>query len=140
MLYRAILEKNGSAVDAAIATLLCEGTGCAQCMGLGGGFLATIYDASSGRIRVLNARERAPAATQENMFVNASSTVGGLAIAVPGELRGYGALYKEYGRLPWRELVRPTAELCRHGHRVSSYMSRALNTYSDRIMQEPSMR
>ncbi|XP_045448035.1 glutathione hydrolase 1 proenzyme-like [Melitaea cinxia] len=109
-------------------------------MGLGGGFLATVYDAKTGRVRVLNARERAPAATQKDMFMNASSTVGGLAIAVPGELRGYGELHREYGHLPWGELVRPTAELCRQGHRVSPYMGRALKTYSSRIHEEPSMR
>ncbi|XP_013143929.1 PREDICTED: gamma-glutamyltranspeptidase 1-like [Papilio polytes] len=137
---RKILEKNGSAVDAAIATLFCEGLGCAQCMGLGGGFLATVYDASTGRVRVLNARERAPAATYEEMYDNKSSTVGGLAIAVPGELRGYGELYREYGRLPWRELVRPAANLCRTGHRVNNYMGRVLRSYSDRIKAEPSMR
>ncbi|XP_063891902.1 glutathione hydrolase 1 proenzyme isoform X2 [Helicoverpa armigera] len=109
-------------------------------MGLGGGFLATVYDASSRTVRVLNARERAPAAAHENMYANASSTVGGLAIAVPGELVGYGALHQEYGRLPWRELVEPTAELCRRGHRVNAYMARVLRTYSDRIKAEPSMR
>ncbi|XP_046966038.1 glutathione hydrolase 1 proenzyme-like [Vanessa cardui] len=136
---RSILERDGSAVDAAIATLFCEGIGCAQCMGLGGGFLATVYDARSNRVRVLNARERAPAATREDMYTNASSTVGGLAIAVPGELRGYGALHQEYGRLPWAELIRPTSELCRKGHRVSQYMGRVLKTYSSRIHAEPSM-
>lgn len=109
-------------------------------MGLGGGFLATVYDASTGRVRVLNARERAPAATYEEMYDNKSSTVGGLAIAVPGELRGYGELYREYGRLPWRELVRPAANLCRTGHRVNNYMGRVLQSYSDRIKAEPSMR
>lgn len=137
---REILEKNGSAVDAAIATLLCEGVTCAQSMGLGGGFLATVYDATTRQVRVLNARERAPAATLENMYENASSTVGGLAIAVPGELRGYGELHRMYGRLPWRELVIPTAELCRRGHVVSAYMGRVLGTHSDRIKAEPSMR
>lgn len=136
---RQILEKDGSAVDAAIATLFCEGVACAQCMGLGGGFLATVYDAPTGRVRVVNARERAPAATHEDQFANASSTVGGLAIAVPGELRGYGELYRAYGRLPWAELVRPTADLCRRGHRVNSYMGRVLHSYSDRIKAEPSM-
>ncbi|CAB3221838.1 unnamed protein product [Arctia plantaginis] len=137
---REILDRNGSAVDAAIATLFCEGIACAQCMGLGGGFLATVYDASTGQVRVMNARERAPAATQENMYANASSTVGGLAVAVPGELRGYGALHRAYGRLPWRELVAPTADLSRRGHLVNAYMARALKSYSDRIKAEPSMR
>lgn len=74
------------------------------------------------------------------MFNNASSTVGGLAIAVPGELRGYGELHKAYGRLPWADLVKPTAELCRNGHRITEYMGRVLKTHRDRIMAEPSMR
>ncbi|CAH2048572.1 unnamed protein product, partial [Iphiclides podalirius] len=137
---REILERDGSAVDAAIATLFCEGLGCAQCMGLGGGFLATVYDAPTGQVRVINARERAPAATYENMYDNKSSVVGGLAIAVPGELRGYGELHRAYGRLPWRDLVAPAAELCRNGHRVNEYMGRVLRSYSDRIKAEPSMR
>ncbi|XP_045773048.1 glutathione hydrolase 1 proenzyme-like isoform X2 [Maniola jurtina] len=137
---REILEKNGTAVDAAIAALFCEGLACPQCMGLGGGFLATIYDARTRTVRVLNARERAPAATHEDMFKNASSAVGGLAIAVPGELRGYGAMYQEYGRLPWRELVQPAADLCRRGHRVNAYMGRVLKSYKDKIIAEPSMR
>ncbi|CAH0751386.1 unnamed protein product [Diatraea saccharalis] len=136
---REILEKQGSAVDAAIAALFCEGVSCAQCMGLGGGFLATVYDAPTKRVRALNARERAPGLTTEDMYANASSTVGGLSIAVPGELRGYGELYREYGRLPWAELVRPTVELCRNGHRVNSYMARVLQTFSERIKAEPSM-
>ncbi|XP_013186877.1 glutathione hydrolase 1 proenzyme [Amyelois transitella] len=137
---RKILEINGSAVDAAIATLFCEGVACAQCMGLGGGFLATVYDAASGRVAVLNARERAPMATTQDMFANASSTVGGLAVAVPGELRGYGELYRRYGNLPWAQLVQPTIDLCKNGQRVNEYMARVLLSYSDRIKAEPSMR
>lgn len=109
-------------------------------MGLGGGFLATVYDAATGRVRALNARERAPAAAHPDMYANASSVVGGLAVAVPGELRGYGELYRAYGRLPWADLVKPTADLCRKGHRVTPYMGRVLGTYSDRIKAEPSMR
>lgn len=37
-------------MDAAIATLFCEGISCAQCMGLGGGFLATVYDAGTKQV------------------------------------------------------------------------------------------
>ncbi|KAJ4439560.1 hypothetical protein ANN_07687 [Periplaneta americana] len=65
---RDILMKNGSAVEATIATLFCEGVVCLQSMGLGGGFLMTIYKRDTGRAEVLNARETAPIAANKTMF------------------------------------------------------------------------
>lgn len=66
--------KNGSAVEAAIAALFCEGVVCIQSMGLGGGFLMTIYKRDTGEVRTLNAREVAPKAANETMF-NGNSTL-----------------------------------------------------------------
>jgi gamma-glutamyltranspeptidase/glutathione hydrolase/leukotriene-C4 hydrolase len=66
--------KNGSAVEAAIAALFCEGVVCLQSMGLGGGFLMTIYKRDTGEVRTLNAREVAPKSANETMF-NGNSTL-----------------------------------------------------------------
>jgi len=55
-------------VDAAIATLLCEGAINIQSMGVGGGFLMTIYLREEKTTVSLNARETAPAAADKNMF------------------------------------------------------------------------
>lgn len=63
-----ILKRNGSAVDAAIAALFCEGVASPQSMGLGGGFLMTIYIKETGEIETLNARETAPAAATKDMY------------------------------------------------------------------------
>merc|ERR1712020_154904 len=65
---REVLARNGSAVDAAIAALFCNGLHQSSNMGPGGGFFMTIYKRDSGTVHVLNARERAPLRATEDMF------------------------------------------------------------------------
>lgn len=134
-----ILKKDGSAADAAIATLFCEGISCPQSMGLGGGFLLTIYTKATGKAESLISREVAPKAADRDMYVNDTSVQGVRAIAVPGELKGYWALHERYGRLPWAELVQPSIDLCRKGHVVTGYLSRILSTRSQLIKDTPSL-
>lgn len=65
---RDILRKNGSAADATVAGLFCVGVINTQSMGLGGGFLLTYYEKSTGKAYTLNAREAAPGAAYEDMY------------------------------------------------------------------------
>lgn len=67
---------NGSAADAAIATLFCEGIAVPQSCGLGGGFFLTIYKKSTGKVETLNAREMAPQAATTDMFVGEERITG----------------------------------------------------------------
>ena len=55
---------NGTAVDAAIATLFCNGLISSHSMGIGGGFLMTIYERSKNKVSTIDAREAAPAAVR----------------------------------------------------------------------------
>lgn len=48
----------------------------------------TIFRKESNTVETLIARDIAPLAADENMFVNVTSVTGGKAIAVPGELKG----------------------------------------------------
>ncbi|XP_067637308.1 scoloptoxin SSD14 [Eurosta solidaginis] len=133
-----MLSNGGSAVDATIATLLCEGVLLPHSMGVGGGFIAIIYTKETGRIETLIARETAPAASNQNMFLNKTIT-GAIASAVPSEIYGYWSLYKKYGKLPWKMLFEPAIELCFNGIKVSKHLANVLNMYSQRIRNEPSM-
>ncbi|XP_041347063.1 glutathione hydrolase 1 proenzyme-like, partial [Gigantopelta aegis] len=62
-------RKGGSAVDAAIATNLCVGSVNFESNGLGGGHFMTIYKKSTNESFAVMAREQAPAAATETMYV-----------------------------------------------------------------------
>ena len=65
---REVLQRGGTAVDATIATLCCNGVISSQSLGIGGGFLMTVYHRKSGKATSIIARETAPAAATEDMF------------------------------------------------------------------------
>ena len=77
-------------MDAAIATLVCNGAVHSHSLGLGGGFFMTVFIRNEGKSYFLNARETAPGKAHEMMYeANPSlSNSGPMAIAVPGELKG----------------------------------------------------
>ncbi|XP_077535847.1 scoloptoxin SSD14-like isoform X3 [Haemaphysalis longicornis] len=122
-----VFGKGGKTVDAAIATLLCMGVVIPHSMGMGGGFVATVY--SRGQAETLIAREMAPAAATADMFVKdrRKSVRGGLAVGVPGELRGYEALHRRLnGSLPWKALFADAIRLARHGFPMGAHLANAL--------------
>ncbi|XP_034954826.2 glutathione hydrolase 5 proenzyme [Zootoca vivipara] len=126
---RDILLQGGSAVDATIAALICSAVLNPQSMGLGGGIIFTIYNASTGKVEVLNARERAPQKISGNLLAecNKGFPVGSRWIAVPGELRGYEEAHKRYGKLPWKTLFEPTIKLLDPGIRIPEVVGRFLS-------------
>ncbi|KAJ8927316.1 hypothetical protein NQ314_020230 [Rhamnusium bicolor] len=112
-------------------------------MGLGGGFLLTIYNKTTGEVWSLNSREVAPAAATEDMFHSdpTLSQRGGLSVAVPGELLGYWYLYQKFGgNLPWKDLIQPTIDLCKSGVKVSSYIANTLRNNKNALYSDPVLR
>lgn len=63
-----MLDRNGSAVDAALAACICNGLINFQSMGFGGGFVMTIYKKDKNEAMVLNAKDTAPGAAHARMF------------------------------------------------------------------------
>uniref|UniRef100_A0A671PXQ9 Gamma-glutamyltransferase 5a n=1 Tax=Sinocyclocheilus anshuiensis TaxID=1608454 RepID=A0A671PXQ9_9TELE len=115
---RDVLQLGGSAVDGAIATLLCTSIINPQSMGIGGGSIFTIRE-QSGRVRVINARETVPKAFKTDLLAMCPTTIqpveGAHWIGVPGDIRGYERAHKLYGRLPWASLFEPTIKMAREG-------------------------
>lgn len=126
---RNIFQKGGNLADVAVATMLCMGVTLPHNMGIGGGFVATIYLRCTRQALTLIARESAPAASSRDMFVGNKTlaTRGGLSVAVPGELRGYQALLRElHGALSWREHFEDAIRLARHGFPVGPHLAATL--------------
>ncbi|XP_046440624.1 glutathione hydrolase 1 proenzyme-like [Daphnia pulex] len=138
---RDIMTEGGNAMDAAIAALFCNGVVNPQSAGIGGGFHMTIYDPATQTAKCLDARETAPLAATENMYSSNAflSQIGGLAVAVPGELAGYWDAHQAYGRLPWARLVLPAALLAENGVEVNSHLAATLQIKAASIKAEPSM-
>ncbi|KAL4660381.1 gamma-glutamyltransferase 5-like [Arapaima gigas] len=117
---RDILQQGGSAVDGAIAALLCTSLVNPQSMGLGGGSIFTVRE-KTGKVTVINSRETVPKAFKADLQNSCPKWIG-----VPGEIRGYQQAHQLYGRLPWARLFQPAIKLAREGIVVSAILERYL--------------
>ncbi|XP_067911726.1 glutathione hydrolase 1 proenzyme-like [Heterodontus francisci] len=76
------------------------------------------------------------------MFVNNTDKKfqkGGLAIAVPGEIRGYQLAHQRYGRLPWKRLFEPSIKLAKEGFPISQALGNAIKKYKEDIEKDSSL-
>ncbi|KOS22279.1 Gamma-glutamyltranspeptidase 1 [Escovopsis weberi] len=118
---RDILARGGNAVDALVGTTFCVGVIGMYHSGIGGGGFAVVRD-PSGEYEAVDFREEAPLAAFEDMFKDneIASIVGGLAVAVPSEIRGLEYIHSKYGILPWRTVMQGAIHVAKNGFRVSN--------------------
>jgi len=123
-----ILKKGGSAVDAAISTLICQGVVNNYHSGIGGGAFMVIYDKKTNQKKYINCREKAPLASDRDMFGNdpLSAQHGPLAMAVPGEVKCMHEAHKLFGFLDWSDLFQESINMARNGFEVYSYSAHAI--------------
>ncbi len=144
-----VLAGGGNAADAAAATMLALGVVNPASSGLGGGGFALYYRAADGSVTFLDFRERAPRASNPEMFevagerpsgpANDPSQLGGLAAGVPGEPAGIEALVTRFGRLPLRDVVAPALRLAENGFEVSEALAKMGEAFGMQLQRDAVM-
>ena len=131
----AILKKGGNAFDAMIATELALAVAYPNAGNIGGGGFM-VYRLGSGERGALDYREKAPAKAHRDMYLDKNgkviadkSTLGALAVGVPGTIAGIFEVYEKFGSLPIGELIQPAIDLARKGVLITelqanSYMNK----------------
>jgi|Marorgknorr_s2lv_1036017.scaffolds.fasta_scaffold01125_6 gamma-glutamyltranspeptidase/glutathione hydrolase len=115
-----ILRAGGNAVDAAVATGFSLAVTFIDAGNIGGGGFMLIH--MDGETTFLDYRETAPFAAYKEMYldengdvINNASLIGGPANGVPGTVAGLWEAHKRYGKLPWKDVVKPAINLAENG-------------------------
>ncbi len=129
-----VLERGGSAVDAAIAVQAMLSLVEPQSSGLGGGAFLNYYDARSRKLTIYDGREVAPAQATQGMFLDSAgkplpfdtAVLSGRATGVPGVVATLALAHGEHGRLEWRTLFGTAERTADEGFIVSPRLGRLL--------------
>lgn len=111
--------------------------------GIGGGGFLVIRPSSQSNDSIpisIDFRETSPLGSHADMYVGlsaAASKIGGLAIGVPGELRGFEAAYKAHGGgVSWERIFQPAIELAEKGWNVTDELDRRLKLFGQFILED----
>ena len=105
LLGRDILEKGGTAADAATAVYFALSVTYPASAGLGGGGICLARDGEKSDVRSISFPAVAPQS--------------GGSVAVPGNVRGMAYLQASYGSLSWAQVIAPSERLAATGFQAS---------------------
>lgn len=123
---RDILARGGNAVDSAVATAFALAVTWPAAGNIGGGGFMMVAPLE-GDVVMIDYRETAPAICNSMTFINQKSRSDSKMVGVPGTVRGMELAHKEYGKLPWAQLVKPAADLARNGFAIDQYLAQSIN-------------
>ncbi|WP_333680440.1 gamma-glutamyltransferase [Dyella sp.] len=139
-----VLAKGGNAFDAAIAVASTLSVVEPESSGIGGGFMATMYIASSKRTVFIDARETAPAAVNPKDYLNPDGTPnrdtalkGPLSAGIPGEPAGLVWLATHYGKLPLSASLAPAIRTARDGFKPDDRLLGAMKEEQQNLERWP---
>jgi gamma-glutamyltranspeptidase / glutathione hydrolase len=127
-----MLEKGGNAFDAMVATELALAVSYPFAGNLGGGGFM-VYRMADGTNGSLDYREKAPLAATRDMYLDENgdvipglSTLGAMAVGVPGTIAGVFEVHSKLGSLPIEEILAPVIELAEKGVIVTENQAKRL--------------
>lgn len=133
-----ILKRGGNSVDAAIGTCLAVGIINAFSSGLGGGgFVLIKQKGSADKAYMLDFREKSSEnfRLEDYLSNKLKSSVGGLAVGIPSELRGLKKMHEDFGSLPWKSLFTECIELCK-GFEVTEELEKRFIKFEKEILAD----
>jgi gamma-glutamyltranspeptidase/glutathione hydrolase len=136
-----VLKNGGNAIDAAVAVKFALAVVFPRAGNIGGGGFA-VYRMNDGRIGSLDFREKAPATSHRDMYLNQSgdviegiSTVGHKAAGVPGSVDGILKLHKKLGNKSLPELIQPAINLAYFGFTITQDQADEFNEKREVFIQ-----
>ncbi|MCP4282953.1 MAG: gamma-glutamyltransferase [Gammaproteobacteria bacterium] len=128
-----ILERGGSAIDAAIAVQMVLNLVEPESSGIGGGAFSLYWDNVGKVLSSYDGREKAPMAADGKLFQHKGkgmnwweALAGGRAVGVPGVVAMLEKIHKKHGKLPWAELFEDAIKLSEGGFEVSPKLAHSI--------------
>jgi gamma-glutamyltranspeptidase/glutathione hydrolase len=128
-----ILNAGGNAFDAAIAVAAALNVVEPMMSGMGGFGVVLLYDAEKGTVLCLDASGRFPGTVNSDVFRAPTpdfmkNRKGAKSVSTPGNVNGWEALSKEYGKLPWGRLFDPAILLAEEGFDISAHTAKHIQS------------
>lgn len=114
------LRRGGSAIDAAIAINAALGFLEPTANGIGGDAFCLMWDPAQKKVVGFNGSGNSPRglslATARSKAVDGYlPKYGAVTVNVPGTVDAWWSAHQRYGKLPWKDVLIPVAELCEQG-------------------------
>src|SRR5829696_5506447 len=141
-----VLRAGGNAVDAAVAAAATLGVTEPYSAGIGGGGFLVAYLARHHRVVTIDGRETAPAAFEEDSFIDpatgepipfAERVTSGLGVGVPGTLATWRRALRDYGTMPLGKVLRPAIRVAERGFVVDQTFADQTATNAARFAAFP---
>jgi len=139
-----MLAAGGNAIDAAAAVQFALNVVEPQSSGIGGGAFMLVHLAKTRETFIIDSRERAPMKASADMFAPDGlpmtfplASTSGLAVGVPGTVRGVDTALKRWGTKTLAATLAPAIELAEHGFRVNRFLAADIANDGGRTQRHP---